>query len=286
MLAIYFGGIKLDIIDLIFKNREILNCTYKAYNSTIKQIANTQISDIHFNETIEIPKSIQEIAQMSQKLVKLVDDALNVVPIGTSNDTHLFMVEILTGAKWYDYSFEDVSDKLNISKSSYFRLKSAAQNTYYSNLSLLFNQNFKMVNFDSITENYHNIRQLMKIWNSINNQTNSSSLLKERLETADSISDIITIISENNYYLMYVKQAIKLLRTIGTNGELYYLVANDMLNKKSRAELGYYLRNYRFKYFGKKKVNKMIVDTENVLGIILFGINYLTIKEGFYITEK
>lgn len=276
----------MDIIDLVFKNRQILNCTYKAFDKTMDQISNIQKSEIDLMETIEIPKSIQEIAQISQKLVKLVDDALNVVPIGISNDTHLFMVEILTGAKWNDYSFEDVSDKLNISKSSYFRLKSTAQNTYYSNLSLLFNQNFKIVKFDSLSENYHNIRKLMKIWDSINSQTNNSSLFQERLETADSISDIITIISENNYYLMYVKQAIKLLRTIGRNGELYYLIANDMLNKKSRTELGYYLRNYRFKYFGKKKVNKMIADTENVLGIILFGINYLTIKEGFYITEK
>lgn len=285
-MAICFGGIKLDIIDLIFKNREILNCTYKAFNRTIKQIENRHNSVINLSDTTEIPKSIQEIAHVSEKLVRLVDDALNIVPFGFSNEIHMLMVKILTGAKWYDYTFEDVSDRLNISKSSYFRMKSTAQNTYYNNLALLFNQNFKIVKFDGLSENYHNIRQLMKIWNKINNQTNSSSLLKERLETADSISDIITIISDNNYYLMYVKQAIKLLRTIGSNGELYYLIANDMLYKKSKTELEYYLKNYHFKYLKTSKINKMIADTENILGVILFGINYLTIKEGFYITEK
>lgn len=278
----------MDIIDLIFRNRQVFNCTCTAFEKMLNQL-NSESGNSSDNTILlqyGIPLSIQETFNISNKFIKLIDDAISIVPIGVNEETHNLMVNILTRSKWYDMQFDDVAKDLLIAESSYYRLKKSALESYYDNLRILFNQHFEIKSYDNSSKDFHNIKKLMKIWESVNYQSNNPTALKERMEMAANIEDVMNIVSENNYYLMFLLLAIKELRGIGPDGPYYYIIANAMLEKKSKEELGYNLRNYKLKYIERKKVNKLIDITENTLGIILFGINYLTIKEGYYIVEK
>ena len=100
------------------------------------------------------------------------------------------------------------------------------------------------------------------------------------------IEEIINIVSTDRYYLDFIRSSVEKLKNIPTYGYYYSEIAKAMMETHNRKELVDWLHRYRLKYFSVRKINVLLSKTEDMLGLILFGVNYLFIKDGFYIVPK
>ena len=230
----------------------------------------------------EIFKIINGICNTSSQLVWLIDASLSIVPIDTTISTYNLMVDIIKKSEWEDYSFEQLTAELGIEKSSYYRFKKRIQKSINDNLSLFIAQRFNINRIDC------DIKEKMQRLFNISNY-NSLSLIEDSF-TLNNIEDVFRVAVENTYYNKYFFEVMGEIKKSLPNGRHYYAIAKALLENPDKKKFKRWTYRYQYKYFcyanRYDKVRELITKTKKIIGLILFGANYLTIDDGYYISEK
>lgn len=230
----------------------------------------------------EIFKIIEGICNTSSQLVWLIDASLSIVPINTTISTYNLMVDIIKKSEWEDYSFEQLTAELGIEKSSYYRFKKRIKKSINDNLSLFIAQRFNINRIDC------DIKEKMQ---NLFNITNYNSLsLVDNSFTLNTIEDVFRVSVENSYFNKYFFEVMREIKKSLPNGRHYYAIAKALLENPDKKNFKRWTYRYQYKYFccanRYDKVRELIAKTKTIIGLILFGANYLTIDDGYYILDK
>lgn len=273
-----------DIFETIILSKQSLEYTCSAYEQFTKTSTFPQTYAFCLQNT-DIPTSIQQAYESSKILLELLEFSLKIIPSDISPERYSQMTDVFAMHKWCGVSVVKCAQVCCVEKTVAYKFINTVNKNIRKNLSVLMEHKFAVRDVHNVCKDLHDTNKLMSIYHNVANQC-SISATEERMRTVGDIEEIINIVSTDRYYLDFIRSSVEKLKNIPTYGYYYSEIAKAMMETHNRKELVDWLHRYRLKYFSVRKINVLLSKTEDMLGLILFGVNYLFIKDGFYIVPK
>lgn len=274
-----------DLIDVIFQNGKVLQCICDAYESvSFLEDSHADNADVG-KELYHVPFSVKHTYNTSKSLVDCIRRSLNVLPLGVHPSQYQIMKEILTKTTWDGLSCDDCIEIYGREKTNIYKYKKIARNTMHSSLEILIKSKFQLNKVDEKFAGLQNTEKNLAIYESIF-YPEINRIDFQKLDYGNHIDDLLYVLINNKYYLTYINHYLQSIRNLTRDGRSYYRIAKLMVESQNRKQFKKKINMYPFFCQKNKSVIQYLNETENLLGIMIFGVNYLFLKGGFYLTEK
>lgn len=263
-----------ELVAKIFKLYPFFCCIKNTYEDFVQR---EDVKKFMHSFNREIPRTITEIYETTCLIIKIIDVSLKVFPLGTSDYARDSIITVLKKTQW-DKSFNNqVAREMHISDGSLMRFKKDGKKIVLGNMKAFFACQFNITNVEFDTSEENKIQKLINL-----------SEFKDLFGDCDDLKKVANTAYNtffyNKFFICYFKQ----LKQYYPNGR-YYSTITKILIEYPEYESKKLLRN-KFKYFSEKytyrKVNLLVNESTDLLGVLLFGINYLAIDENIFLVKK
>lgn len=225
----------------------------------------------------QIPQLITDVYNTACLLIKIIDVSLAIYPIGTNKYSQNVIATILKKTYWDIESMNQISSELHISSGTFLRYKTAGKEIVFKNLAEFLNCQFKIstINFNLVNEN--KIQTLIKLYNK-----------QDLFGECDKVKKAANAAYNTFFYHSFINCYLKEIKNYQPNGR-YYSTITKIIIEHPEYEMKNLIKS-KYKYFSEKytyrRIKTFVNESTDLLGILIFSINYLSLDEGLFFEKK